>query len=355
MENKKCLDYILEQTKAILAIDSPSGYTGEAVEYVCKAYRELGYEPQITVKGGVLVDLTPGKVSDNAMKQGAILVEAHLDTLGAMVAEIKGNGRLRLSPLGGMNANNAEAENCHVITRGGRKYEGTFQLANASIHVNDDYNEKKRTYQDMEVVLDEDISDKEGVLELGILPGDIVAFEPRTRITESGYIKSRFLDDKLSVGILLGFAKWLKEEVALPKRKIYHHITVFEEVGHGACGTVPEDVTEILCVDMGCVGEGLGCGERQVSICAKDSRGPYNYDVVGALIEAAKRAEVDFAVDVYPHYGSDADAALMAGYDVRHGLIGPGVYASHGYERSHVDGVKNTLELLKAHLTERTL
>lgn len=338
------INYILEQTKAVLAVDSPTGYTKEAVQYLCEEYKKLGYEPIVTVKGGVLVDLGPADGTD------AILLEAHADTLGAMVAEIKGNGRLRLTPLGGLNPNNAEAENCHVITRSGKKYEGTFQLVNASIHVNGKYNDTKRTYDDMEVVLDEAVTDKQGAVDLGIMVGDIVAFEPRTRITESGYIKSRFLDDKLSVGILLGFAKWLKEEKITPSRKIYQHITVYEEVGHGACGTVPEDVTEILSVDMGCVGNGLACTERQVSICAKDGRGPYNYEVVGALIEAAKRAGLDFAVDVYPHYSSDADAALTAGYDVRHGLIGAGVYASHGYERSHVDGVRNTFELLKEYL-----
>lgn len=338
------INYILEQTKAVLAVDSPTGYTKEAVQYLCEEYKKLGYEPIVTVKGGVLVDLGPADGKD------AILLEAHADTLGAMVAEIKGNGRLRLTPLGGLNPNNAEAENCHVITRSGKKYEGTFQLVNASIHVNGKYNDTKRTYDDMEVVLDEAVTDRQGVADLGIMVGDIVAFEPRTRITESGYIKSRFLDDKLSVGILLGFAKWLKEEQITPSRKIYQHITVYEEVGHGACGTVPEDVTEILSVDMGCVGSGLACTERQVSICAKDGRGPYNYEVVGALIEAAKKAELDFAVDVYPHYSSDADAALTAGYDVRHGLIGARVYASHGYERSHVDGVRNTFELLKAYL-----
>lgn len=340
----KYLDYILEQTKAVLAVDSPTGYTKEAVAYLCEEYKKLGYEPIVTVKGGVLVDLGPSDGKD------AILVEAHADTLGAMVAEIKGNGRLRLTPLGGLNPNNAEAENCHVITRSGKKYEGTFQLVNASIHVNGKYNDTKRTYDDMEVVLDEVVTDKKGAMDLGIMVGDIVAFEPRTRITETGYIKSRFLDDKLSVGILLGFAKWLKEENITPSRRIYQHITVYEEVGHGACGTVPSDVTEILSVDMGCVGNGLECTERQVSICAKDGRGPYNYEVVGALIDAAKRANVDFAVDVYPHYSSDADAALTAGYDVRHGLIGAGVYASHGYERSHVDGVRNTFELLKEYL-----
>lgn len=341
---EKYMDYVLEQTKKILSIDSPTGYTKEAADYVINAYEALGYHPVKTVKGGVLVEIGGSDEKD------AILLEAHMDTLGAMVREIKSNGRLKLSPLGGMNPNNAEAENCRIITRFDGKYEGTFQLENASIHVNGKYNDTKRSYDNMEVVLDEHVTSEEETRELGIMEGDIVAFDPRTTITEKGYIKSRFLDDKLSVGILLGFAKVLKEENITTKRKIYHHITVYEEVGHGACGTVPEGVTEILSVDMGCVGESLQCSERQVSICAKDSVGPYNYEVVTNLIKAAKEHDIDFAVDVYPHYGSDADAALEAGYDCRHGLIGAGVYASHGYERSHVDGAKNTLELLKAYL-----
>lgn len=341
---EKYLEYVMEQTKKILAIDSPTGYTKEAADYVIRAYEALGYYPVKTVKGGVLVEIGGTDAKD------AVLVEAHIDTLGAMVRDVKPNGRLKLSPLGGLNPNNAEAENCRIITRFDGKYEGTFQLENASIHVNQEYNDVKRSYDSMEVVLDEKTESLEDTKKLGIMAGDIVAFEPRTTITKTGYIKSRFLDDKLSVGILLGFAKFVQEEQVKPKRKVYHHITVYEEVGHGACGTVPEGVTEILSVDMGCVGDGLACSERQVSICAKDSVGPYNYEVVTNLVTAAKEHDLDFAVDVYPRYGSDADAALEAGYDVRHGLIGPGVYASHGYERSHVDGVRNTLELLKAYL-----
>lgn len=172
------------------------------------------------------------------------------------------------------------------------------------------------------------------------MAGDFVCFDPRTTVTKTGYIKSRFLDDKLSVGILLGYAKYLKEENITTERMVYQHITVYEEVGHGGAASIPEGVTEVISVDMGCVGDGLSCKETQVSICAKDSRGPYNYDVVTGLIKAAKDNDLDFAVDVYPYYGSDADVALTAGYDVRHGLIGAGVYASHGYERSHKDGVK---------------
>ena len=345
MKTKKYVEYMVEETKKILAIDSPSGYTAEVADYVMKAYQKLGYEPKLTTKGGVLVALG-GKD-----KKNAVMLEAHIDTLGAMVAQIKSDGRLRVTPIGGMNANNAEAENCRIHTRFGKKvYEGTLQLANASIHVNGDYNDKKRTFDETEIVLDEKVHSREDVEALGIMTGDIVCFDPRTTVTESGYIKSRFLDDKLSVGILLGYARYLKEENVTPERMIYQHITVFEEVGHGGAASIPEGVTEVISVDMGCVGDGLACEETQVSICAKDSHGPYHYDVVTGLIAAAKREELDFAVDVYPHYGSDADVALTAGYDVRHGLIGAGVYASHEYERSHVDGVKNTFKLLCAYL-----
>lgn len=338
------LDYMVEKTTALLAIDSPTGYTAKAADWLCREYETLGYKPVMTTKGGILVDL--GGEND----QDALLIEAHMDTLGGMVCKIKDNGNLVLTPLGGMNPNNGEAENCRIYTREGKVYEGTFQLNNASIHVNGDYSETSRKFEDMEVVIDEEVSKAEDTKALGIAIGDIVAFEPRTRVTSSGYIKSRFLDDKLSVGILLGQAKYLAQEKIKPARKIYHHITVYEEVGHGACGTVPEGVTEILSVDMGCIGEGLDCKETQVSICAKDSAGPYNYNVVSALVKAAKDNGIDYAIDVYPHYGSDADAALKAGYDVKHGLIGAGVYASHGYERSHKKGVQNTFDLLNAYV-----
>ena len=337
---EKYVDYIMEKTTEVLAIDSPTGYTRNAAEYVVKEYEKLGYKPVMTVKGGVLVDIG-GKNKDDG-----VVLAAHIDTLGAIVCEIKSNGNLKVSPLGGMNPNNAEAENCRIVTRFNGIYQGTFQLNNASIHVNKDYNDTKRGYGEMEVVLDEKVSSKEDTEKLGIMVGDIVCFDPRTTITESGYIKSRFLDDKLSVGILLGYAKYLKEEGIELENRMYHYITVYEEVGHGGAASIPDGVKEVISVDMGCVGDGLGCTERQVSICAKDSAGPYNYDVVTNMIKAAKDNNIDFAVGVYPFYGSDVDVTLGAGFDIRHGLIGAGVYASHGYERSHRDGVENTLRLL---------
>ena len=336
-------DYAWEQAAAVLAIDSPTGYTTKAAQWVKDTFSALGFAATITVKGGVLVDLGGADAND------ALLLAAHADTLGGMVAEVKGNGRLRLTNLG-VNPNNGETENVRVYTRGGAVIEGTCQLCNASLHVNSNYNDTKRSWDTMEIVLDEDVRSAADTRALGIEVGDIVCFDPRTKRTASGYLKSRFLDDKLSVGILLGFAKYLADNKITPARKVYAHITVYEEVGHGGSASLPAGVTESISVDMGCVGDGLQCTEKQVSICAKDSGGPYCYEVVGKLIEAAKKTGADYAVDIYPHYGSDVEATLRGGADIRHGLIGAGVYASHGYERSHIDGVYNSLKVLCGYL-----
>ena len=344
MIEKIYADFAWEQAAELLAIDSPSGYTAKAAQWVKEAFEELGFDAKITVKGGVLVDL--GGVDD----QDALFLEAHVDTLGAMVSAIKGSGRLKMTGLGGMRPENGEAENVRLYTRDGRVYEGTLQLCNASVHVNPDYKTAKRDFDTCELVLDEDVTSAGDARKLGIEVGDFVCFEPRTRRTASGYLKSRFLDDKLSVGILLGFAKYLSDNAITLPRKTYVHVTVYEEVGHGGSASVPAGVTEAISVDMGCVGDSLSCTEKQVSICAKDSGGPYSYEVVGKLIEAAKKTGADYAVDVYPFYGSDVEATLRSGVDIRHGLIGSGVYASHGYERSHIDGVYNTLKVLCGYL-----
>ena len=335
-------DFAWEQAAALLAIDSPSGFTGRAAQWVKQAFENLGFSAEITGKGGVLVCL--------GGEGEGLLLEAHTDTLGGMVSRIKSDGRLELTPIGGMRAENGEAENVTVYTREGKTVEGTFQLCNASVHVNGSYGEAKREYGGMEVVLDENVTTAEETRKLGIEVGDYVCFDPRTRRTASGYLKSRFLDDKLSVGILLGFAKYLADQKITPARKVYVHVTVYEEVGHGGSASVPAGVTEAISVDMGCVGEGLSCTEHEVSIAAKDRGGPYNYEIVSKLIELSEKNNIGYAVDIYPFYGSDVEATLSAGNDIRHALIGPGVYASHGYERSHKDAVENTFNLIKAYM-----
>ena len=332
------MEELINELKALMAIDSPTGFTKAAAQYVMERLESFGYEPVLTNKGCVLCEI--GGEGD------PVVFSAHLDTLGGMVAEVKGNGRLRLTRIGGMNPNNAECENAKVYTRDGRIYEGCFQMNDPSVHVNGEYSKQERNWDNMELVLDEMTRSREDTEKLGIATGDYVCFDPRFCVTESGYIKSRFLDDKLSVAILLEYAKNVAKYGAELRRKTYIYITVFEEVGHGCSSGLPADARDIISVDMGCVGQGLACREEQVSICVKDSAGPYNYDLTGELIETAKRLELDYALDVYPFYGSDADAALEAGYDLRHGLIGAGVYASHGYERSHVKGAENTLKLI---------
>ena len=338
------MDYTLEQLKKLMAIDSPSGFTARAADYIIGELRTLGFEPEKTRKGCVLCCLggegTP------------VVFSAHIDTLGGMVAQIKSNGRLKLTRIGGMNPNNAETENAKVYTRDGKVYDGCFQMNDPSVHVNGEYSKQERNWDNMELVLDEKVFNADETKALGIATGDYVCFDPRTTVTASGYIKSRFLDDKLSAAILLDLARRVKQEQLVLTRKVYIYMTVFEEVGHGCSSGIPADAEEIISVDMGCVGEGLDCKEHQVSICVKDSHGPYNYELTDSLVSLAKKHGLDYALDVYPFYGSDADAALDAGYDLRHGLIGAGVYASHGYERSHIDGVRNTLELVKAYITE---
>ena len=337
---KHYIDFIAEQLKTLTAIPSPSGYTKNATDYLMKLLQDMGYEPKLSRKGNVFV--TIGGEGE------PLVLAAHVDTLGAMVRSIKDNGRLRPTTLGGHVWSTADGENCTIHTRDGKVYTGVVLNTEPSAHVAD---KKVETLEEnMEILLDDPVSTKDETLALGIQTGDIIAMDPRTVITESGYIKSRFLDDKLSASILLGIAKIVKDESLSFHRKVSLLFTVYEEVGHGG-SFVPEDTTEMISVDMGCVGADLGCTERMVSICAKDSGGPYNYDLVTELSNIAKEEQLNYAIDVYPHYGSDVEATLHAGYDIRHGLIGPGVYASHNYERSHLDGVKNTFLLLTTYIT----
>ena len=335
------LDYIGEQLKALTSIPSPTGFTRAVTDYVMKTLEEMGFAPERSTKGNVLVCLGG---------EGEPLVLASpVDTLGAMVRSIKDDGRLRPTTLGGHQWSTADGENCTVHTRDGRVYTGVVLNTEPSSHVAD---EKVETLEkNMEILLDENVDTKDDVAGLGIQTGDIIAMDPRTVITKSGYIKSRFLDDKLSASVLLGLARAVAAGEVKLARKVSLLFTVYEEVGHGGA-FVPADTCEMISVDMGCVGDDLGCTERMVSICAKDSGGPYNYELVSALADTAKRLSLDYAIDVYPHYGSDVEATLRAGYDIRHGLIGPGVYASHNYERSHMDGVHNTYELLRAYVGE---
>jgi len=306
--------------------------------------KEIEYQPYQTNKGSVLVDI--------GGEGNPLVLAAHIDTLGAMVRSIKQNGRIRYTSIGGFPANNIENETCKIHTRTGKTYEGTFYLTTPAAHVYKDINGIKRDDETIEVILDEDVETPKDIENLEIQVGDFISIEPRIKFSESGYLKSRHLDDKASAGILMTIAEYVKNKGVKLNRKVYLLFTTYEEVGHGGCSGIPTEVTEMISVDMGCVGDDLTCSERKVSICAKDSGGPYDYSVVTNLIELAKKLALPYAIDIYPFYGSDVEATLRAGYDIKHGLLGPGVFASHGYERTHIDGLSATMKLLIAYIIQ---
>jgi len=332
----------MEYIKELCLIPSPTGFTHEAAEFLKKKFTDMEFNPVSTVKGSVLVEL--------GGEGNPIVLSAHIDTLGAMVRAVKPNGRLRLTKIGGYPENNIEAENCMIHTRDGRTYSGCIQLTHSSVHVYNDIRTMERNDTNIEVVIDEKVNNKDDVKALGIKAGDFISLDPRTIITDSGFIKSRHLDDKASAGMLIHLAELIKSGELNLSRKTYVLFTTYEEVGHGASAGLPEDITEILAVDMGCVGDDLETDEFKVSICAKDSSTPYDYDVTTKLIEICEKHGLNYAVDVYPYYGSDAGAALRSGRDIKFGLIGTGVASSHGYERTHREGIENTLKLIIEYL-----
>ena len=258
---------------------------------------------------------------------------------------------LRITPIGGYAMQTVEGEYCQVHTRDGKVYEGTVLSTMPSVHVYPDARTHKREEATMEIRLDELVSSKEDTLKLGIAPGDFVSWDPRVRIFSNGWVKSRHLDDKASVAALFGILEAMKREGLKPARTVKFLISTYEEVGHGSAH-IPDDVVEMIAVDMGALGDDLSATERDVSICAKDSSGPYDHGMTTRLIGLARREELPHAVDIYPFYGSDASAALRGGANIRAALIGPGVHASHGMERTHADAIVNTAALLLAYMLE---
>ena len=333
----------METAKTLLAADSPSGFTQNAVAAAERIAGGLGYATRRTNKGGLVIEV-PGR--EHTKRIGLC---AHVDTLGLMCRAITDKGELMITRIGGPILPTLDGEYCKIYTRDGRIYTGTVLSLSPAAHVFDDVLTRPRDEQNMAVRIDEKVQNADEVRALGIEVGDYICFDPKATVTQSGFLKSRFIDDKGSAACLLALLKLMRDAGTAPRYDTEIHFTVYEEVGHGGA-TIPGDLDELLAVDMGCVGSDLTCTEYQVSICAKDSGGPYSYEVVGKLIDAARRTGADYAVDVYPHCGSDVEATLSAGHDLRHGLIGAGVYASHGYERSHVDGVWNTLKVLAGYL-----
>ncbi len=333
---------LLNTAKELLEIDSPSGYCCEVMKYIEAKVKKLGYKFDKTNKGCGIIT-----VEGNSDK--VVGLSAHVDTLGAMVRSISSAGTLKFTLIGGPIPATLDSEYCKVRTRDGQIYTGTFLSTSPAAHVFEDSKTKKRDCDTMEVRLDENVHSKDDVLSLGIMSGDFIFIEPKTVITESGFLKSRFIDDKGSVAVLLNLITYWKENKIKPRNTVKIFISVYEEVEHGS-SYIPQDITEMIAVDMGCIGDDLNCTEYDVSICAKDSGGPYDYEMTTKLVQIAKQYNIKFAVDIYPMYGSDVGAALRGGNNIRGALIGPGVHASHGMERTHVEALKNTMELLNIYM-----
>ncbi|WP_026883898.1 M42 family metallopeptidase [Clostridium akagii] len=339
------LDKVKYYLNNILTIPSPTGFTSNLMDYIKEELHILDIYYYTTNKGNVVAKFN-GENTDIVRT-----FSSHIDTLGAMVKEIKSDGRLALSPIGGFMMNSIEGENCTIETIDSKTYSGTIQTIKPSVHIHSDAKDLKRSPENMEVVIDERVTSKEDVAKLGIDVGDFITFDPRAVFTPSGYIKSRHLDDKASTAILLYTLKYIKENnIKLPYTTNFLFST-YEEVGHGA-SSIPADTTEFIAVDMGAPGTGQNSSEYSVCICAKDSSGPYDLNFRKKLIEICKRENISYKVDIYPNYSSDASAALKSGYDIKTALIGTGVFASHGYERTHIDGIMATLDLIIKYCTE---
>lgn len=334
----------MELIKQLVSIPSPSGNTNTIIRFIEDYVKEWNVEMKRNNKGGLIITV---KGEDDTRQR---LLTAHVDTLGAMVKEIKADGRLRLSMIGGFRWNAVEGEYCEIETASGKMYTGTILIHQTSVHVYKNAGEAKRDEQNMEIRIDERVSSPEEVRELGIEVGDFVSFDPRVQMTDSGYIKSRHLDDKASVAILLQLIKRLQDENVKLPYTTHFLISNNEEIGYGGNSNIPEETVEYLAVDMGALGDGQASDEYTVSICAKDSSGPYHYAMRKHLVELAKANNIEYKVDIYPFYGSDASAAIRAGADVKHGLIGPGIDASHAYERTHETSIAHTEALIYAYV-----
>ena len=339
--SKKRLEAVAQLTK----IPSPSGYTGLIMDYMINYLKEEGISVQQTPKGGLLASF-PGKET-----QRHRFITAHVDTLGAMVRAIKSDGRIKIDLIGGFSYNAIEGENCTIHSASNNDtYRGTILMHQTSVHVYKDARTAERNQDNIEIRLDEIVQSDQDVRDLGINVGDFVSFDPRVEISPSGFIKSRHLDDKVSVALLMELMVKIQNGQLNLAHTTHFYISNNEEIGYGGNSNIPSQVEEYLAVDMGAMGDDQQTDEHSVSICVKDGSGPYHFGFRQALVELCKQSKIPYQLDIYPYYNSDASAAMRAGIDVRHGLIGAGIDASHAYERTHFQSIDATYDLIESYL-----
>ena len=338
-------DYLLEFLEKLLNTPSPTGYTEEAISLTAEEMSKFPDLSVNTTRKGALVATWPGENHDTPRA-----LTAHVDTLGAMVKEIKANGRLKLTPLGGYAWNTVEGEGCTVFTTKGERFRGSILLVKASTHVHGTaVKDTKRDAENMEVRLDARTTTADETSKLGIEVGNFVAFAPRVEMT-NGFVRSRHLDDKACIATTMAAVRALNDAGLKPAQTTTLLFSNYEEVGHGAAAGFPLDVAELITLDMAAVGEGQTSDEFNATICVKDSGGPYHHGLTQKLRQLADKHKIPYKVDIYPYYGSDGEAYWRAGGDVAVALIGPGVDASHNYERTHLDALVATADWTVAYL-----
>lgn len=339
------IEYLVRFLEDLVNTPSPTGDTAWAVGLVEAELEALGVSCRRTRKGALVAEL-PG-LRSNAPR----VVTGHLDTLGAVVAEIKPSGRLRLSSLNGVMWPSVESEGVTIRTRGGNQVRGSIVLTNGAVHVNPEAKTVARNAENLEVRIDERTVNAEETKLLGIEVGDFVSFDSRFEARESGFVRSRFLDDKAGVAAMVTAIKAVREAGVTPAQDTTFLFSVHEEVGHGGGDGLPTDIAEMVVVDMACVGRGQNGDEFHCSICVKDSSGPYSQRLTESLLRVAEKAGIELRTDVYPHYGSDGSAYWRMGGEAEVALVGPGVDTSHGYERTHRDALRDTAALLAEYIT----
>jgi len=344
MTHDELTEYVVKHLGLLVQIPSPAGRTEMAVQYLEQELDALGVKHCRTRRGALIASI-PGR--EAGMHR---TLTAHVDTLGAMVKQIEKDGTLHFSQIGGYALNSIEGEYCTVVTSLGRRYRGTVLLDKPSVHISDRVRETERKLENMRIRLDAEVKTGAETTALGVGVGDYVFLDPRLELTATGFVKSRHLDDKAGVACLLGALKMLVAEKRRPRLTSHCHFSTSEEVGFGASSGVPEGTGELIAVDMGAVGLGQESDEYSVAICAKDSTGPFDYCLRERLVELCRQQGIPCKVDIYPHYGSDAAAAVRAGSDVVTGLIGPGIDASHNLERTHRKALLATVRLILAYL-----
>ena len=325
--------------KELIAIDSPTGYTDNASKYIFDLLTSYGYSPEYTNKGAVKCALGANPT---------LAIAGHVDTLGAIVSGIKSDGTLSFSLLGGLSLTGAEGEYVKIITHSGKTFTGTILVNNPSVHANNEKEKTQRSIKSTHIRIDSEVYTKEDVEKLQIEVGDIICVNVKYEELESGHIKSRFLDNKAGCYVLFELARRLKEQGKEAPVEIF--FSNYEEVGHGGTVGYSDEIEELLVIDMGVLGDDCQGNEVSCSICAKDSSGPYDYEFRKKLVDLANKNNIPYKVDVYPFYGSDGSAALRAGNDFRVALIGMGVAASHGTERTHIKGIEATIDLCLAYM-----